>query len=114
MSDRSVWSSIAYQGTGRGLDVAELVQVNSFASNNVWPDIVVYIDVPVEDAIARRSGQSCDRIEGQGAELQNAARSRYLQLADERPEWLHIDGLKPAADVFDQVFHQVTDRLRKN
>src|SRR5262249_46273467 len=48
VSDRYFGSTLAYQGYGRGLPIAELRQLSSWASDNLWPDLVVLLDVPRE------------------------------------------------------------------
>ncbi|MDF2733067.1 MAG: tmk, partial [Desertimonas sp.] len=44
VSDRSVYSTLAYQGYGRELDLAELRRLNDWAVQGVWPSLVVYIE----------------------------------------------------------------------
>ncbi len=45
VSDRSVHSTLAYQGYGRGLDLAELRQINDWAIDGLWPERVILLDV---------------------------------------------------------------------
>ena len=40
VSDRSVWSTLAYQGYGRGLDLEDLRRINDWAVDGLWPDRV--------------------------------------------------------------------------
>ena len=47
VSDRSAFSSLAYQGYGRMLDLDELKRFNNWAIAGNWPDLVVFIDVPL-------------------------------------------------------------------
>ena len=46
VSDRSIYSSLAYQGYGRGLPIDEVRAVNEWAIDGCWPDLVVLLDVP--------------------------------------------------------------------
>ena len=46
VSDRSVYSTLAYQGYGRGLPLAEVRAVNEWAIGDTWPDLVVLLTVP--------------------------------------------------------------------
>ena len=48
VSDRSVYSTLAYQGYGRQLDLAELRRFNDWAVQGVWPSLVVYIEAHSE------------------------------------------------------------------
>ena len=45
VSDRSVYSSIAYQGYGRQLPLDTVRTVNDWALQSRWPDLVVLLDV---------------------------------------------------------------------
>ncbi|MDA3039335.1 MAG: dTMP kinase, partial [Actinomycetota bacterium] len=46
VSDRTAFSSLAYQGGGRDLGVDEVRAINEFALCGRWPDAVVLLDVP--------------------------------------------------------------------
>ena len=48
VSDRSVYSTLAYQGYGRGLDLDELRRINDWAIGGLWPDRVVLLDAPTD------------------------------------------------------------------
>ena len=50
--DRYIGSTLAYQGYGRGLPVVELRRLSSWAAGDLWPDLIVLLDVPRE--VARR------------------------------------------------------------
>ena len=43
VSDRSVYSTLAYQGYGRGLPVDEVRHVNEWAIGSTWPDLVILL-----------------------------------------------------------------------
>ena len=57
VSDRSVYSSLAYQGYGRRLDVADITKLNEWATAGCWPDLVIFLDTP-DDVIAERMCES--------------------------------------------------------
>ena len=46
VSDRSVHSTLAYQGYGRGLDLDELRHINDWAIAGLWPTRVILLDAP--------------------------------------------------------------------
>ena len=46
VSDRSVYSTLAYQGYGRGLDLDELRRINDWAVDGLWPARVILLDAP--------------------------------------------------------------------
>lgn len=53
LSDRMGDSSVAYQGYGRGEDINIISQINNWAMQNIEPDIIFYIKVPIETALER-------------------------------------------------------------
>ena len=53
VSDRFTASTIAYQGYGRGLDVAVLRSIMDFATGGIEPDLNVLLDVPTDVAVSR-------------------------------------------------------------
>lgn len=53
LCDRYADSTIAYQGYGRGMDVAELQHLNDFATGGLWPDLTLLLDLPPEMGLAR-------------------------------------------------------------
>ena len=66
VSDRSVYSTLAYQGYGRELDVDMVRSINEWATDGLWPDVVVFLDTP-DDVIAERmSRRDLDRFEAAG------------------------------------------------
>src|SRR5680860_711000 len=46
VSDRSVYSTLAYQGYGRGVPLDEIRVVNDWAVGETWPDLVILLTVP--------------------------------------------------------------------
>jgi dTMP kinase len=98
VSDRFSGSTLAYQGYGRGLPVAELATLVSWAAAGVAPDLSVLVDVDVELASARlRSGDRAaggrDRLERLGPDFAGRVRAGFLAQAAEDPEhWVVVDG----------------------
>ena len=67
LCDRYIFSSFAYQGYGRGLDMDFLRAVNSFALQGHMPDITLFLDIPPRSAFERKHGADRnDRIEQAG------------------------------------------------
>lgn len=53
LCDRYADSTIAYQGFGRGLDIEWLKDLHAKATGNFWPDITLWLDLPVQEALMR-------------------------------------------------------------
>ena len=109
VSDRSVWSSIAYQGAGRGLDADELLQINRWATSELFPDVVVYVDVPA--AVARaRTGAPRDRLEAAGEDFHQRVADAFADLA-RRHAWVVVDGDASVEAVAERVWAAVGSLL---
>ncbi len=112
VSDRFTASTVAYQGYGRGLDLAELQSVADFAASGVEPDLQVLIDVPVDVARGRRKPGRPDRLEHLGDHFFESVRRGYLSLARADPEhWAVVDGASRVDVVGARIFEAVTVRL---
>ncbi len=81
VGDRFVDSSLAYQGVARGLGLEAVARLNEWATGGLEPTLTFYLDMPVEEALARKSFEGHDRIEGEPAEFHRAVREAYLMLA---------------------------------
>ena len=86
--DRYIDSSVAYQGYGRGLPIADIENINAFATDGLIPDITFIFDLPVEDAALRAGFRSSDsqskpdRMERSGEEFFRKTKEGYLRIAE--------------------------------
>src|SRR5262249_4456894 len=81
--DRFSDSTIAYQGYGRGLPLADLQALHRFALGDFAPDLTVILDVPVPEGLARaakRSGNS-DRFERLDRRFHERLRHGFHEIA---------------------------------
>ena len=110
MCDRYTDSTVAYQGYARGLDLETVRRVNDIATGGLRPDLTLLLDIPVEEGLARKSGQARDRFEQEDTAFHRRVRQAYLTLAAAEPErWLVVDAAQPRTKV-EQV---VWDRVRR-
>ena len=112
VSDRSVYSSLAYQGYGRQQDLDELRRLNDWAIGGLWPEIVIYIQVPTELLLERLKKRELDRFERENGEFFARIADGYSQMAAADPtRWLVIDGT-PAKDDLEKIISAaVQERL---
>lgn len=112
VSDRTVYSSLAYQGYGRGLPVDEVRQINDWALQGRWPDLVVFLEVSPQVQAHRLRHRNLDRFEQSGAEFYGRVLDGFRKMAAEDPEhWVTIDGDGSAADVHLAINAAVRERL---
>lgn len=112
VSDRSIYSTLAYQGYGRGLDVAELRRISTWALDGQLPDLVVFISVPTDVLNERLAKRDLDRFEREGADFFSRIREGFQSLIDAEPErFIIIDGTMPKDDVETEIREQVLARM---
>lgn len=113
--DRFVDSSIAYQGYGRGLSADTIRDLNRLAVNDVVPDLVILLDVPVAMGLALREGSvKKDRMDLQQKDFYQRVYQGYLELAKDAPaQYVVIDAAAPEAAVASKVWEAVKSLLDK-
>ena len=87
LCDRYIFSSFAYQGYGRGLDMTFLKEINRYAMEKFMPDLTLFLDLPAVNAFARKHGaDKNDRIEQAGEAFHNRVYNGYKSLLNEYRE----------------------------
>lgn len=92
LCDRFTDSTVAYQGYGRGIDLALLHQLNRLADGGVRPDITFLLDCPVKLGLSRTSKRQSesgqpreDRFEREKIEFHDKVRAGFLEMAQAEP-----------------------------
>jgi len=102
ISDRSAYSSIAYQGAGRELGVDKIYELNDIALNGFWPEKVVLLDIDPKISLERQ--KISDRIGSSEIEFFERARKGYLDLAAKYPhKFLVVDAEKEFSKNLDLI-----------
>lgn len=87
LSDRFTDATYAYQGCGRGLDLALISQLEVLVQKTLRPDITVYLDVDVKVGLARAAARGeLDRFEKEDVEFFERVRKGYLTRVSQHPE----------------------------
>jgi dTMP kinase len=112
VTDRSVYSSLAYQGYGREQDLAELKRINDWAIGGLWPELVIYIEVPTAILIERMKKRELDRFEREDSDFFKRVADGFSQMAAADPKrWLIIDGTPDKDDLEKIISAGVQERL---
>jgi dTMP kinase len=101
ISDRFTDASFAYQGGGRGMDLAKLEALEQWVHPHLQPDLTLLFDVPLDVARARLDAtRSLDKFEQEKADFFGATRNEYLRRATQFPERFRvIDSTQSIADI---------------
>lgn len=88
ITDRYIDSSLAYQGAGRDLDLADIERISLWAVEGLEPDLTVLLDAPAAELHSRMraAGRTPDRLESEGDSFQEKVGERFLDLAAAHPE----------------------------
>lgn len=109
--DRFVDSSLAYQGAGRRIGMAEIAQLNEFATEGTAPDFTLYLDVDSDTGLRRirqNRTHQIDRLDSEGLEFHQRVRHAYLKLLEENPTRIHrVDARTGLQEVVDESFKTI-------
>jgi len=89
LCDRFIDSSVAYQGAARGLGEQDVLALNAWATQGLFPDLVILLHIEPEEGLARANDERDDsspRTLAFHAKVADA----YLKIADEHPNRFHV------------------------
>ncbi len=110
LCDRFLDSTLAYQGAGRGLDIDDLLPLQTFATRGLWPDLTFLLDVPVDVGLSRRvaSGEPLNRFDADSRVFHERVRSYFLSAACHDPRRWRVIDASADLDVVEQNLLQLT------
>ena len=108
ISDRSYYSSLAYQGGGRNLGVDAVRRLNETVLDGVLPDLVVVLDIEPQVGFARETER--DRIGEGGLALQRRVAETYRQLATDDDRISLLDASAAPDELADAILGVALER----
>ncbi|MCI7677784.1 MAG: dTMP kinase [Streptococcus orisratti] len=113
--DRFIDSSVAYQGSGRGLDKQVISWLNDFATDSRKPDLTLYFDIDSETGLARiakNAEREINRLDLEKLEMHQRVRQGYLELAElEKSRVVTIDASQDLEQVVTDALKEILDCL---
>ncbi len=105
ISTRFADSTLAYQGYGAGLPLAELRAVERLATGGLRPDLTILLDLPAEVGLARKTGGEITRFESElDVRFHRRVRDGFLELAArERDRFAVVDAAQSPDRVAEAV-----------
>lgn len=116
VADRSFISSLAYQGSGRGLGLDTVWKINRVAVENFIPDLVIYLSLDLEVALSRTFDAAGDKFETFDREFFEKVRKGYReasQLEVLQDRWITVDASGTESEVFERVLEPVDGILQR-
>lgn len=118
LCDRYADSTLAYQGYGHGLDLEMLHTITALATEELKPDLTIYLDIDVEEGLRRKlaahkAGKTeWNRMDRQETAFHRRVRDGYLQMAAREPDrWLVIDATQPLEAIQALIRARVESKL---
>jgi dTMP kinase len=110
--DRYVESSLAYQGYGRGLPLADLKRLAHVATGGLRPDLILFLEVPLTVGLARVGQRGAhDRMEAEVREFHERVLAGYRTMMAEEPgRWKVVSGEGGADVVFERLLAALRER----
>jgi dTMP kinase len=109
ITDRYVDSTLAYQGAGRSLNVADLHRLADFATGGLRPHLTVVLDVDPEVGLSR-AGEH-DRIESEPLDFHLRVRTEFLRLADVEPDRYLVVSAAGDVDTIHEAIREAIEPL---
>lgn len=115
LCDRFTDSTLVYQGAGRGLNAAEVLELDRIACQGLRPDLTFLIDIDLDTSLRRarrrnaRTGHDESRIDDESFQFHERVRLGYLELARQNPDRVTVvDGRGSIDQVAGRIQAQVT------
>lgn len=115
LCDRFTDATYAYQGAGRGIDVARIAQLEQWVQGELRPDLTFFLDLPVSVGLARASERAeLDRFEREQIDFFERVRHGYLTQVERHPKrYRLVDASQSLEQVQAQLAEQITTYLNE-
>ena len=113
ISDRFFGASVAYQGYGRGLELAFIHTLTERVTLGTEPDLVILLDIDPAAGLERvaQRGQR-DRLELADLAFHRRVREGFLKQAEENDTWTIFDATQSEMELADALWETVRERLK--
>jgi len=119
LCDRFTDSTVVYQGAGRGIERAEILELDRIACGGLRPDLTFLLDIDLETSLARARGRNREtaseetRMDDQSRDFFERVRDGYRELARSEPNRIRvIDARDSVAHVADRIWDALQTYVR--
>lgn len=114
LCDRFADSTLAYQGYGRQLSLADLQMLIAYATQGIRPHLTVFLDLPAETGLQRKQDAEWNRMEAEQLAFHQRVRAGFYALVAAEPaRWLVVDATQSIAQVQQTIWQRVMSLLRE-
>lgn len=108
LCDRYTYSTIAYQGYGRGLSLSLIQQLNQIATGGLESDLTIWLDVDVEIGLSRAKARGkADRMEQADLDFHRRVSQGYRELATANPAQIARVDASSSEPIVQQQIQQI-------
>ncbi len=110
--ERFVYSSLAYQGYGRGLGFDDVLKINDFAIGDAYPDMTIYLDIDEEEGLKRIADRSFkDRLDSESLEFHHLVNEGYREVLRRFRDTKVIDASKSVDEVVEEALRLIRELI---
>lgn len=114
LCDRYADSTMAYQGYGHGVDLAQLAELVRFATGGLQPQLTLFLDISPEDGLRRRDADgNWNRLDDYDFEFHQRVYAGYRELIAAEPQrWAVVDATRTPDEVAAELARIALERLQ--
>lgn len=111
--ERFVDSSLAYQGYGRKIGFEEVLKINEFAIEGLFPDLTIYLDVDEKTGLKRIESRSFkDRLDLEDLEFHHLVHEGYEKVLEVFKDRIKVvDAARPLNEVIEKAYEIIKEKI---
>ena len=110
--ERFVYSSLAYQGYGRGLGFDDILKINDFAIGDAYPDMTIYLNIDEEEGLKRIADRSFkDRLDSESLEFHHLVNEGYREVLRRFRDTKVIDASRSVDEVVEEALKLIRELI---
>ena len=112
--DRFIDSSLAYQGSARGLGISEIYDLNQFAVKGHMPDLTLFLKVDLETGLSRVQARGAmDRMDQESMDFHIKVAQGYDEVLKSYQDRIHvIDASQEVEKVYQDTMHVINQLVK--
>jgi len=109
LADRFAWSTLAYQGFGRGLNTSMVENLSEITCGECFPELTIVLDMDVKEGRLRMAseGKQPDRLEAEKEDFFERVRKGYQQISKDFPECVSLVDASQSREAMHEIILQL-------